>query len=190
MSKLRRVLQLYSQGKSKSFITNYLGGSRTTIVKYIALCEQLDRPIEEVLKLNDLELEKLFVEKPASAPSKKQMDLHHFFPYMEKMLKKTGVTKEMMWQEYITLHPKGYKSTQFAEYYKRWSKRTNPVMHMVHKAGDKMYVDYAGKTLEIVDKETGEVTDVQFFVAVLGASQYTYAEASMSQGKEYFIYSV
>jgi transposase len=190
MSKLRRVLQLHSQGKSKSFITNYLGGSRTTIIKYITRCEQLDRPIEEVLKLNDIDLEKLFTEKPAPVPSKRQMDLHQFFPYMEKMLRRTGVTKEMMWQEYITLHPDGFKSTQFAVYYQRWSKRTNPVMHMVHKAGDKMYVDYAGKTLEIVDRDTGEVTDAQFFVAVLGASQYTYAEASLSQGKEDFVYAV
>jgi transposase len=109
---------------------------------------------------------------------------------MEKMMKKTGVTKSMMWQEYITLHPDGYKSSMFCERFNRWSKRTNPVMHINHKAGDKMYVDYAGKTLEVVDKGTGEITEVQFFVAVLGASQYTYAEATPSQGKEDFVSSV
>jgi transposase len=61
---------------------------------------------------------------------------------------------------------------------------------MSHKAGDKMYVDYAGKTLEIIDRESGEVIEVEFFVAILGASQATYAEASMSQKKEDFIESV
>ena len=61
---------------------------------------------------------------------------------------------------------------------------------MNHKAGDKMYVDYAGKTLSIIDKDTGEIKEVQFFVAILGASQYTYAEASMSQQKEDFVTSV
>ncbi len=63
-------------------------------------------------------------------------------------------------------------------------------MHMVHKAGDKMFVDYAGKTLQIIDKQTGEITEVQFFVAILGASQLTYAEATLSQKKEDFITSV
>lgn len=63
-------------------------------------------------------------------------------------------------------------------------------MHMNHKAGNKMYVDYAGKTLSIIDIDTGEVKEVQFFVAILGASQYTYAEASMSQQKENFVNSV
>jgi transposase len=190
MSKLRRVLQLYHQGKSKLFISDYLDLSRNTVDKYITQCILLDIRIEEVLKLSDLDLEKLFIEKPPPEPSPKLKDLNNFFPYMDKMLKKTGVTKAMMWQEYIALHSNGYKSSQFCEYYNRWSKRTNPVMHINHKAGDKMYVDYAGKTLEVVDKETGAETEVQFFVAVLGASQYTYAEASPSQGKEDFVSSV
>lgn len=190
MSKLRRVLQLYHQGKSKKFISEYLGLSRNTVDKYVTQCLLLDRPIEEIISLNDLDLEKLFTEKPPPAPSQKQKDLNSFFPYMDKMLKKTGITKAMMWQEYIALHPDGYKSSQFCEYYNRWSKRTNPVMHITHKAGDKMYVDYAGKTLEVIDQETGEVSEAQFFVAVLGASQYTYAEATPSQGKEDFVSSV
>jgi len=190
MSKLRRVLQLYYQGKSKKFISKYLGLSRNTVDKYITQCKLIEKPIKEIIALSDLDLEKLFIEKSPPAPSQKQKDLNSFFPYMDKRLKKTGVTKIMMWQEYIALHPDGYKSSQFCEYYNRWSKRTDPVMHINHKAGDKMYVDYAGKTLEVVDKETGEVSEVQFFVAVLGASQYTYAEATPSQGKEDFVTSV
>ncbi len=63
-------------------------------------------------------------------------------------------------------------------------------MHMSHKAGDKMFVDYAGKTLEIIDRESGEVIEVEFFVATLGASQLTYAEASMGQKKKDFVESV
>ena len=180
MSKLRRVLQLYHQGKSKLFISNYLGLSRNTVNKYITQCLLLDKPIADVLDISDLDLEKLFIEKPPPDPTKKLKELYSFFPYVEKMLKKTGVTKAMLWQEYIALHPDGYKSSMFCERFNRWSKRTNPVMHINHKAGDKVYVDYAGKTLEVVDKATGEVTDVQFFVAVLGASQYTYAEATPS----------
>jgi transposase len=190
MNKLRRVLQLYHQGKSKLFISKYLDLSRNTVNKYITQCLLQDKPIEEVLELSDLDLEKLFIEKPPPDPTQKLKDLYSFFPYAEKMLKKTGVTKGMLWQEYIALHPDGYKSSMFCERFNRWSKRTSPVMHINHKAGDKVYVDYAGKTLEVVDKESGEVTEVQFFIAVLGASQYTYAEATPSQGKEDFITSV
>ncbi len=116
--------------------------------------------------------------------------VYDFFPYMERQLKKDGVTKLQMWREYYQKNPDGLKSSQFCNLYRQWSKKVNPVMHMNHKAGDKMFIDYAGKTLEIVDKETGEVQEVQFFVAILGASQYTYAEASMSQKKEDFIASV
>lgn len=86
-----------------------------------------------------------------------------------------------MCKRYIALHPDGFMSSQFRHYFIIWSKRVNPVMHMIHKAGDKMYVGYAGKTLSTIDKDTGEIKEVQFFAAILGASQHTYAEASMSQ---------
>jgi transposase len=95
-----------------------------------------------------------------------------------------------MWKEYILKHPDGVRRSQFNEHYNRWCKKVNPVMHISHKAGDKLYVDYAGKTLQVVDKESGEVSQVQFFVAILGSSQYTYAEATSSQVKEDFISSV
>jgi hypothetical protein len=87
MSKLRRVLQLYHQRKSKLFISNYLGLSRNTVDKYITQCLLLEKPIEEVLKINDLELEKLFIVKPPEEPTKKLKELHSFFPYMEKIMK-------------------------------------------------------------------------------------------------------
>ena len=94
---------------------------------------------------------------------------------MERELKKVGVTIQHMWEQYIALNPNGYRNSQFGHHYKTWSKRVNPVMHMNHKAGGKMYVVYSGKTLSIIDKDTGEIKEVQFFVAILGASQYTYA---------------
>lgn len=95
-----------------------------------------------------------------------------------------------LWEEYYKKKTDGLKSSQFRYHFKSWSNRVNPVMHMNHKAGDKMYVEYAGETLSIIDEDTGEIKEVQFFVAILGASQYTYAEASMSQQKEDFLTSV
>jgi transposase len=190
MSKLRRLLQLHSQGKSKLFISKYLELSRNTVDKYILQYRLLDLPLEEIEKLNDTDLDKLFFVQVKEDLTPRQKVLYSFFPYMEKELKKTGVTRQLMWEEYISKHPDGIKRSQFNEHYNRWCKKVNPVMHMSHKAGDKMYVDYAGKTLQFVDKDSGEVHQVQFFVAILGSSQYTYAEASLSQGKEDFILSV
>jgi len=109
---------------------------------------------------------------------------------MEKELKRTGVTKQLMWEEYLSKKPDGLRSSQFMARYMVWSKKVNPVTHMEHKASDKLFIDYAGKTLSIVDKDTREISEVQFFVAILGSGQYTYAEASPTQQKEDFIASV
>ena len=190
MSKLRRLLQLYSQGKSKLFISKYLELSRNTVDKYVLQYKLLDLPLEETDKLTDTDLDKLFFVQVTDDLSPRHKVLYDFFPYMEKELKKTGVTRQVMWKEYILKHPDGVKRSQFNELYNRWCKKVNPVMHISHKAGDKLYVDYAGKTLQVTDKESGEVIEVQFFVAILGSSQYTYAEATSSQAKEDFISSV
>jgi len=190
MSKIRRLIQLHEQGRSNLFISDYLEISRTTVIKYLSLFTVLGISTDKLLSMSDVDLDKLFVEPLPKVMPPKLKDLYKFFPYMDKQLKKPGVTKTMMWQEYYSNHPGGFMSTQFCEHYQRWSKKANPVMHIVHKAGDKLYVDYAGKKLELVDKQTGEVRQVEFFVATLGASQYTYAEATLSQGKEDFIRSV
>ncbi|MFC2138757.1 IS21 family transposase [Bacteroidota bacterium] len=190
MSKVRKVIQLHNQGNSKLFISKYLSLSRNTVKKYIALYQLLNLSSEDINQKSDAELEELFSNNTTLELTPKLKAVYSFFPYMERELKKTGVTKMSMWEEYYKSHPDGLKSSQFCEHYLRWSKKVNPVMHMVHKAGDKMYVDYAGKTLQLTDKDTGEIKEVQFFVAILGASQYTYAEASLSQKKEDFIASI
>ncbi len=190
MSKVRKVLNLHHQGKSKSFISRYLTLSRNTVKKYIALYSVLKMSINDLKEKSDSELEQLFSHNQQEVLTPKQQALYKFFPYVERQLKKTGITRQHMWREYIAKHPDGFKSSQFGMYYRRWSQKVNPVMHMNHKSGDKMFIDYAGKTLEIVNLNSGEVKQVQFFVAILGASQYTYAEASMSQKKEDFVASV
>jgi len=190
MRKVRKVITLHYQGKSKVFISRYLSLSRNTVKKYIALYQLLNLTIEDINNKSDAELEDLFSNSKTQNLSPKLKAVYDFFPYMERELKKTGVTRQLMWEEYYKKHPEGLKVSQFCEHYLRWSKKVNPVMHMNHKAGDKMFVDYAGKTLQITDKNTGEIIEVEFFVAILGASQYTYAEASLSQKKEDFIASV
>lgn len=190
MSKIRKVIKFHCSGKSKLFISNYLSLSRNTVKKYISLFEVLALSFEAINQKTDAELETLFSQNTVETISPKLQTLYNFFPQMERELKKVGVTVRHMWEQYIATNPDGFQSSQFRHHYKIWGKKVNPVMHMNHKAGDKMYVDYAGKTLSIIDKETGEIKEVQFFVAILGASQHTYAEASMSQQKEDFVTSV
>jgi transposase len=189
MSKVRKVLQLHDKGSSKLFISKYLSISRNTVKKYIALYQLLDMTMDDISNRSDSELEEIFSSSSPTELTPKLKSVYAFFPHMERQLKKTGVTKHLMWEEYFKKHPDGLKSSQFNEHYNRWSKKVNPVMHMIHKSGDKMYIDYAGKKLHIVDKESNEMTEVEFFVAILGASQYTYAEATPSQKNEDFIVS-
>lgn len=190
MSKVRKTILLYHQGRDKSFISRYLQLSRTTVQKYINLFKILGQDIEMITGKSDAELEQLFSSNNQPELSPKLQAVYDFFPYMEKELKRKGVTKQLMWEEYFAQHPNGLRSSQFMSRYNEWSKKVNPVMHMEHKAGDKLFIDYAGQKLSVTDKETGEITEVEFFVAILGSSQYTYAEASPSQQKEDFITSV
>ena len=190
MSKIRKAIKFHCKGKSKLFISNYLSLSRNTVKKYISLYQLLEVSLEDIEQKTDAELENLFSQPTVEASNPKLEKLYASFPQMERELKKVGVTVQHLWEQYIQANPDGVKSSQFRVHFKKWSNRVNPVMHINHKAGDKMYVDYAGKTLSIVDMDTGEIKEVQFFVAILGASQYTYAEASMSQQKEDFVASV
>lgn len=97
-------------------------------------------------------------------------------------LRRPGVTLELLHLEYLEEHPDdGYRYTAFCDHYKRWRERQSPVMRHVHKAGDKAFVDYSGVRPHIVDRETGEVVYVELFVGVLGASNYTFAEATRTQ---------
>ncbi len=95
--------------------------------------------------------------------------------------RKPGVTLELLHLEYLEQHPDGYRYTQFCEFYRRWLQRRGLSMRQVHRAGEKCFVDYAGQKPRIIDPATGEVIAVELFVAVLGASNYTYAEATRTQ---------
>jgi len=109
--------------------------------------------------------------------------------YLHLERKKPGVTLELLHLEYLEKHPGGYRYTQFCERYREWLSRRGFTMRQEHVAGDKLYVDYAGKKPRIVDPRTGEVVEVELFVAVLGASNYTYAEATRTQRAPDFIAS-
>ncbi len=101
--------------------------------------------------------------------------------YLHAELHRVGVTLQLLHLEYLEREPTGYRYTSFCEHYKRWLAKQKPSMRQVHVGGDKLFTDYSGKKPRIVDPATGEIIDVEFFVATLGASNFTYAEATRSQ---------
>lgn len=109
--------------------------------------------------------------------------------YLHTERKKPGVTLELLHLEYLEQHPDGYRYSQFCEYYREWLAKHRLSMRQVHRAGEKQFVDYAGKKPFLVNPATGECTEVELFVAVLGASNYTFAEATRTQRSADFIQS-
>ena len=187
MNKIRQVLRMHTQGKSKLLISQQAGVARNTVSKYIQQFHHLRMTSAEMSLLNDHDLNKLFSIEVPLIPTQREKDLQLFLPKVEREIKRTGVTLQMMWELYRSQFPSGYAKTQFYHHYNKWVKKTSPLMHMIHKAGDKMYVDFAGEKLYTVDKETGELLSAEVFVAILGACQLTYVEATSSQEKEDFI---
>lgn len=187
MSKIRHVLRLYFQKKGKKAISEQTGVARNTIKKYLKIFRSLNIPFDELNKLSDSELEKHFIWEEPKESSERLDQLHAFFPTVDKGLKRRGVTRGMLWDEYQKTHVNAFGFTQFCKHYKSWINKVDSVMHIDHKAGDKVYVDYAGEKLYFVNQYTGEVIYVEVFLAILGASQLTYVEATMSQKKEDFI---
>jgi len=187
MSKIRQILRMYSQGRSKLSIAAQTGVSRNTAKKYLAAFDASGCTFDEINALNDKELEDFFGGSQERPPDKRMLSLQRCFPQVDKELKRTGMNRRILWEAYRKEFPDGFQYTQFCFYYNQWKARVNPTMHLDHKAGDKLYVDFAGEKLSITDKETGEVIEVEVFVAILGASQLTYVEAVASQQKEDFI---
>jgi transposase len=125
-----------------------------------------------------------------SAREEKMRELEALFPTIKSELEKTDFTLYYLWSKYKSSHPEGYQYSQFCYHCQKYSESSKAVMHFEHEAGDKLFLDYTGKKLSCVRYGSGELVECEVFVAVLGYSQYTYAEASLSQCKEDFIASV
>ncbi|MEO5892034.1 MAG: IS21 family transposase [Ferruginibacter sp.] len=97
---------------------------------------------------------------------------------------RTGVNRWVLWGEYKVLHPDGYSYSQFCDHYSRWKATASGSFHQEYHPGEKLFIDYTCKKLYIVDAETGEVTQVEVYAAILGYIQLTYVEALPSQKKE------
>ncbi|HYG40268.1 MAG TPA: IS21 family transposase [Cytophagales bacterium] len=192
MTTLRQIIRLKAEGNSNRETHRLLGVSRKAVDKYTKRIDALAISYQELLVLEDADLNELLEspKKELHSDPEKHYKLASLFPYLEKELKRVGVTRWTLWAEYKNKNPEGYTYSRFCHHFQQWQKNKEVSMHLEHKAGDKVFVDYTGKKLEIVDRQTGEVKQVEVFVAILGASQLTYVEATASQKKEDFIGAV
>jgi len=181
MRKIKDILRLrYEAGLPYRGIASALNIGYGTVVEYLNRAQQagLGWPIPAGLTERDLG-RKLF---PTQAVTGQRRFVEPDFPAVCQELKRKGVTKLLLWQEYRQCHPDdGYSYAQFCHRYRVWLGCQQRSMRQVHRAGEKLFVDYCGPTLAIVNPDTGEFRQAQIFVAVLGASNYTFACASWSQ---------
>lgn len=186
---LRQIIQLKIQGTSNRQISELLDIHRNTINKYIRLINASDIALPELLELDNTSLLELFPTTHTIDDTRYEV-LSGYFPQFAKELRKVGCTKEKLWKRYITYHTDGYGSSQFNYHLNHWLNRKKISGKLNHAYGEKLFVDYTGKKLHIADKITGEVIEVEVFVAILPASHYLYVEATLSQQKEDFINSI
>jgi transposase len=178
MRKIRDVLRLSAAGMSKRKIAASLGVSATAAGGCIRRARRagLDWPLPEGLTNETLELQ-LYPPGVAAKDGRPRPD----WAAIHRELRRAGVTLQLLWEEHRAVHPDGYGYSRYCELYRAWEARLSPTMRQSHVAGERMFVDYAGTTLEVIDASTGEARTAQLFVAALGASSYTYAEATWTQ---------
>ena len=181
--KITEVLRLkFAADLSNRDIAASCGVSHSTVGEYLRRSKEagIGWPLPE--ELSETELEKrLFVEPRRLAGNERPRVLPDW-PQVHQQMRRKGVTLMLLWQEYKEQHPEaGYQYSQFAHHYRQWLGTLDVVMRQTHTAGEKLFVDYAGQTVAVIDRHSGAIREAEIFVAVLGASNYTYSEASWTQ---------
>lgn len=188
MLQIKRIIQLAQQGTSIRSITRQCKVARQTARGYLEKISSCGISYEELLELNEEELAALMYE-PAQNKTLQQerfIQLQTLLDEYSGDLKKTGVTKQLLWNEYREKYPGGYGYTQFCHYLYQYSRNKETVMHFTHLPGEKMMIDFAGKCFECATTD-GEIKKYQVFVAVLPYSGYSYVRAVESQKQQDFI---
>lgn len=179
MRKIRQALRLaLEQGVSKRAIAASLGISRDAVTDYVtrALAAGISNPIP--LDMDDVQLARLLF--PAHGGTHQRRP-EPSWEIVHNGMKAKGATLQVLHQEYLEEHPDGMAYSHFCGRYRDWQKQLKRYLRQQHAAGERAFVDYAGPTITIHNMETGEVRTAQIFVGILGASNYTYAEAHWSQ---------
>ena len=185
MRKIKEVLRLkYEMGLTYEAIGRSCNIGHTTVGEYLKRAQEAGLRWPIPADVDDNLLEKLLY--PRSLDKGTQRPIPDW-SYVHKELKKKSVTLFLLWQEYKESYPDGYEYSWFCRNYKEWSGKIDVTMRFNHLAGEKLFIDYAGHTIPVIDKRTGEIRPAQIFVATMGASNYTYAEATWTQSLQDWI---
>lgn len=193
MRKIQEVLRLkFEQHRGHRAIAASCGIGVATVSEYLKRARESGLEWAEAARMSEAELEaRLFPKAPIASAARAPID----FSWVHRELRRTGVTLQLLWSEYVEASTHAgdaapYQYSQFCARYLEWRARVDVVMRQVHRAGEKAFIDYSGKRPSIIDASTGEVRQVELFVMVLGASSYTFAEATRSQKVADFTSSV
>jgi transposase len=185
MRKLKEILRLHQAGLTQRQIARSCGVSHTAVAQYLARATQagLSWPVPETWDEAQLHAVLFAGPAPAAAPGRPLPAMD----YLHQELKRKGVTLQLLWEEYRTVHPDGYGYTQFCEYYSRWKQTLDLPLRQTYRAGEKTFVDWAGLTIPWMNTGANQTEAAVLFIAVLGASNYTFAEAFANQQLESWI---
>ncbi len=178
MRKIRDVLRLtHTMGLSRRQVGEATEVGKSSVADYVRRAEAagITWPIPD--EIDDAELERRLFPTPDEALKRAEPE----WPKVHRELKRRGVTLVLLWQEYQAEHPGGYSYSRFCELHDRWRERISVTMRQTHVAGEKLFVDWAGDTTPVFDSATGQEHRAHIFVAALGASNYTYAEARWTE---------
>lgn len=188
MRQIRDVLWLcFEKRLSANEISKSTSVSRGSVQGIIKKAKEIALSLDQINSMKDDALEAIFFPPVVKHNQKKGPVVEPDFLHVHREMKRKGVTLELLWQEYHSQHPNGWCYAHFTKKYRRWKHKINLVMKQEHKAGDKLFVDFAGHTMRIIDRNTGEVHNAQIFVAVLGASNYCFVKAYKSQDSSSWI---
>lgn len=180
MRQIRQLLRLDHDGVSAREIGRRLGVARSTIQDYLHRAKAVGLAWPLPTDLTDERLEqRLFTRAGVKSGFRRRAEPD--WAALARELKRPGVNLTVLWEEYRAAHPDGYGYSRFCDLFREFERRLSPVMRQHHPAGDKVFVDYSGKKVPIVDPLTGTVREAEIFVGTLGASNYTFAEATWTQ---------
>jgi transposase len=180
MRQIREVLRLCFESRlPQRAVAKRLGLSQGAISGYLsrARAAGVAWPLAE--DIDDARLEALLFPPPCGTPADQRPMPD--WAWVHRELRRPDVTLALLWEEYRAGAADGISYSWFCDLYRAWAGRLKPTMRQIHIAGERMFVDFAGRTAEVIDARTGEIVLVQIFVAVLGASSFTYAQATWSQ---------
>ena len=180
---LRQLIQLKRKGMSNRKVAQALGISRNTVNTYTRALEAQELSYAQLEELSHTRLGELFQQND-DKDLQRYEQLTRYFPTFKKELQKTGCTLQTLWNDYLANHPDGYRYTQFVYYFNQWTGKTKASGILMHRAGEKLFMDFAGKTMDYVDRQTGEIITCQVFAALMPASQYTYVQACHTQQRD------